>query len=91
MEPVFSYEETSKLAVAGRLSEYDHHFVTSFTHRSYVLLHVLSERLTVTIEEYRTYVSRMCLDDAAYYSYVEVPLSCRSAGGRIITSYKLYM
>ncbi len=24
----------------------------------------------------------MCLDDAAYYSYVEVPLSCRSAGGK---------
>uniref|UniRef100_A0A673NL33 Plexin-B1 n=1 Tax=Sinocyclocheilus rhinocerous TaxID=307959 RepID=A0A673NL33_9TELE len=82
MEPVFSYEETSKLAVAGRLSEYDHHFVTSFTHRSYVYFMFYRRDLQSPSREYRTYVSRMCLDDAAYYSYVEVPLSCRSAGGK---------
>ena len=34
--PVFSYEETAKLAVAGRLSEYDHHFVAAFARRSHV-------------------------------------------------------
>uniref|UniRef100_A0A673HKW9 Plexin-B1-like n=1 Tax=Sinocyclocheilus rhinocerous TaxID=307959 RepID=A0A673HKW9_9TELE len=82
MEPVFSYEETSKLAVAGRLSEYDHHFVTSFTHRSYVYFMFYRRDLQSPSREYRTYVSRMCLDDTAYYSYVEVPLSCRSAGGK---------
>ncbi|KAI2663431.1 Plexin-B1 [Labeo rohita] len=82
MDPVFSYEETSKLAVAGRLSEYDHHFVTSFTHRSYVYFMFYRRDLQSPSREYRTYVSRMCLDDAAYYSYVEVPLSCRSAGGK---------
>uniref|UniRef100_A0A672MLW8 Plexin-B1 n=1 Tax=Sinocyclocheilus grahami TaxID=75366 RepID=A0A672MLW8_SINGR len=82
MEPVFSYEETSKLAVAGRLSEYDHHFVTSFTHRSYVYFMFYRRDLQSPSREYRTYVSRMCLDDAAYYSYVEVPLSCRSTGGK---------
>ncbi|ROL45294.1 Plexin-B1 [Anabarilius grahami] len=82
MEPVFSYEETSKLAVAGRLSEYDHHFVTSFTHRSYVYFMFYRRDLKSQSREYRTYVSRMCLDDIAYYSYVEVPLSCRSAGGK---------
>uniref|UniRef100_A0A8C1EU94 Plexin-B1 n=1 Tax=Cyprinus carpio carpio TaxID=630221 RepID=A0A8C1EU94_CYPCA len=82
IEPVFSYEETSKLVVAGRLSEYDHHFVTSFTHRSYVYFMFYRRDLQSPSREYRTYVSRMCLDDAAYYSYVEVPLSCRSAGGK---------
>ncbi|TRY72964.1 hypothetical protein DNTS_003524, partial [Danionella cerebrum] len=82
-EPVFSYEETSKLAVAGRLSEYDHHFVTSFTHRSYVYFLFYRRDLKSPSREYRTYVSRMCLDDAAYYSYVEVPLSCTSAGGKV--------
>uniref|UniRef100_A0A671KP51 Plexin-B1 n=1 Tax=Sinocyclocheilus anshuiensis TaxID=1608454 RepID=A0A671KP51_9TELE len=82
MEPVFSYEETSKLAVAGRLSEYDHHFVTSFTHRSYVYFMFYRRDLQSPSRDYRTYVSRMCLDDTAYYSYVEVPLSCRSAGGK---------
>uniref|UniRef100_A0A8C1T1A1 Plexin-B1 n=1 Tax=Cyprinus carpio TaxID=7962 RepID=A0A8C1T1A1_CYPCA len=82
MEPVFSYEETSKLVVAGRLSEYDHHFVTSFTHRSYVYFMFYRRDLQSPSREYRTYVSRMCLDDAVYYSYVEVPLSCRSAGGK---------
>ncbi|CAM4623047.1 unnamed protein product [Leuciscus chuanchicus] len=81
-EPVFSYEETSKLAVAGRLSEYDHHFVTSFTHRSYVYFMFYRRDLKSQSREYRTYVSRMCLDDVAYYSYVEVPLSCRSARGK---------
>ncbi|XP_003198833.3 plexin-B1 [Danio rerio] len=81
-EPVFSYEETSKLAVAGRLSEYDHHFVTSFTHRSYVYFMFYRRDLKSQSREYRTYVSRMCLDDTAYYSYVEVPLSCRSSRGK---------
>ncbi|KAJ8400630.1 hypothetical protein AAFF_G00393990 [Aldrovandia affinis] len=81
-EPVFSYEETAKLAVAGRLSEYDHHFVRAFSHRAHVYFLFYRRDLKSQSREYRTYVSRVCLDDAAYYSYVEVPLACRSAAGK---------
>uniref|UniRef100_UPI003AABC8E3 plexin-B1 n=1 Tax=Centroberyx gerrardi TaxID=166262 RepID=UPI003AABC8E3 len=82
-EPVFSYEETAKLAVAGRLSEYDHHFVASFAHRQHVYFLFYRRDLKSQSREYRTYVSRVCLDDQAYYSYVEVPLTCRSSAGKI--------
>lgn len=82
-EPVFSYEETAKLAVAGRLSEYDHHFVASFAHRQHVYFLFYRRDLKSQSREYRTYVSRVCLDDQAYYSYVEVPLTCRSRAGKV--------
>uniref|UniRef100_A0AAZ3SQH1 Plexin-B1 n=1 Tax=Oncorhynchus tshawytscha TaxID=74940 RepID=A0AAZ3SQH1_ONCTS len=85
-EPVFSYEETAKLSVAGRLSEYDHHFVASFAQRQHVYFLFYRRDLKSQSREYRTYVSRVCLDDQAYYSYVEVPLACRSAAGK---SYNL--
>uniref|UniRef100_A0AAQ4PQJ5 Plexin-B1 n=1 Tax=Gasterosteus aculeatus aculeatus TaxID=481459 RepID=A0AAQ4PQJ5_GASAC len=81
--PIFSYEETAKLAVAGRLSEYDHHFVASFAHRQHVYFLFYRRDLKSQSREYRTYVSRVCLDDQAYYSYVEVPLTCRSRAGKI--------
>ncbi|XP_054639491.1 plexin-B1 isoform X1 [Dunckerocampus dactyliophorus] len=81
-DPVFSYEETAKLAVAGRLSEYDHHFVASFAHRHHVYFFFYRRDLKSQSREYRTYVSRVCLDDQAYYSYVEVPLTCRSRAGK---------
>ncbi|TRY93628.1 hypothetical protein DNTS_022752 [Danionella cerebrum] len=77
-EPVFSYEETAKLAVAGRLSEYDHNFVTTFARRSHVYFLFYRRDLKAPSREYRTYVARVCLDDQAYYSYVEVPLTCHS-------------
>ncbi|XP_041860187.1 plexin-B1-like isoform X2 [Melanotaenia boesemani] len=77
-EPVFSYEETAKLAVAGRLSEYDHHFVTAFTRRSYVYFLFYRRHIKSPSREYRTYAARVCLEDASYYSYVEIPLLCRS-------------
>ncbi|KAI4827259.1 hypothetical protein KUCAC02_030669, partial [Chaenocephalus aceratus] len=80
---VFSYEETAKLAVAGRLSEYDHHFVASFAHRHHVYFLFYRRDLKSQSREYRTYVSRVCLDDQAYYSYVEVPLTCRSRAGKV--------
>ncbi|KAJ8257289.1 hypothetical protein GJAV_G00184000 [Gymnothorax javanicus] len=76
--PFFSYEETAKLAVAGRLSEYDHHFVTAFARRAHVYFLFYRRDLKSPTREYRTYVSRICLDDPAYYSYVELPLLCRS-------------
>ncbi|XP_051281135.1 plexin-B1 isoform X2 [Dicentrarchus labrax] len=77
-EPIFSYEETAKLAVAGRLSEYDHHFVMAFTRRTYVYFLFYRRDIKSTLREYRTYAARVCLDDTSYYSYVEVPLVCRS-------------
>ncbi|XP_043081046.1 plexin-B1 isoform X4 [Puntigrus tetrazona] len=77
-KPVFSYEETAKLAVAGRLSEYDHNFVATFARRNHVYFLFYRRDLKSTSREYRTYVARVCLDDQAYYSYVEVPLMCRS-------------
>ncbi|XP_034440207.1 plexin-B1 isoform X2 [Hippoglossus hippoglossus] len=82
-DPIFSYEETAKLAVAGRLSEYDHHFVASFAHRQHVYFLFYRRDLKSQSREYRTYVSRVCLDDQSYYSYVEVPLTCRSRPGKI--------
>ncbi|KAF3689372.1 Plexin-B1 Semaphorin receptor SEP Precursor [Channa argus] len=82
-EPIFSYEETAKLAVAGRLSEYDHHFVASFAHRQHVYFLFYRRDLKSQSREYRTYISRVCLDDQAYYSYVEVPLTCRSRAGKV--------
>ncbi|XP_014325977.2 plexin-B1-like isoform X1 [Xiphophorus maculatus] len=81
--PIFSYEETAKLAVAGRLSEYDHHFVASFAHQHHVYFFFYRRDLKSQSREYRTYVSRVCLDDQAYYSYVEVPLTCRSRAGKM--------
>lgn len=80
---IFSYEETAKLAVAGRLSEYDHHFVASFAHRHHVYFLFYRRDLKSQSREYRTYVSRVCFDDPAYYSYVEVPLTCRSRAGKV--------
>ncbi|KAK3547358.1 hypothetical protein QTP86_018944 [Hemibagrus guttatus] len=77
-EPIFSYEETAKLGVAGRLSEYDHNFILTFARRSHVYFLFFRRNLKSTSREYRTYVGRMCLDDHAYYSYIEVPLACRS-------------
>uniref|UniRef100_A0A3B3R222 Plexin b1b n=1 Tax=Paramormyrops kingsleyae TaxID=1676925 RepID=A0A3B3R222_9TELE len=80
--PVFSYEETAKLAVAGRLPEYDHHFVTAFSRHSHVYFLFYRRDLKSSSREYKTYVSRVCLDDAAYYSYVELPLVCNSSVGK---------
>ncbi|XP_074539567.1 plexin-B1 isoform X2 [Halichoeres trimaculatus] len=82
-EPIFSYEETAKLAVVGRLSEYDHHFVASFAHRQHVYFLFYRRDLNSQSREYSTYVSRVCLEDQAYYSYVEVPLTCRSRAGKV--------
>ncbi|XP_036068852.1 plexin-B1 [Oryzias melastigma] len=78
-EPIFSYEDTAKLAVAGRLSEYDHHFVTAFTRRSYVYFLFYRRDIKSVSREYRTYAARACLEDSSYYSYVEIPLVCRSS------------
>ncbi|XP_062978215.1 plexin-B1 [Elgaria multicarinata webbii] len=77
LHSIFSYEETAKLAV-GRLSEYNHHFIKSFTHGSSVYFLFYRRDIKSHSREYRTYISRICLDDSHYYSYVELPLVCRS-------------
>ncbi|XP_053147883.1 plexin-B1 isoform X2 [Hemicordylus capensis] len=74
---IFSYEETAKLAV-GRLSEYNHHFIKSFIHGSSVYFLFYRRDLKSQSREFRTYISRICLDDSHYYSYVELPLVCRT-------------
>ncbi|KAM4721609.1 plexin-B1 [Rhinophrynus dorsalis] len=75
---VFSYEDTAKLAVVGRLSEYNHHFIKAFIHRSSVYFLFYRRDLKSQSREYKTYISRICPDDSHYYSYVELPLSCKS-------------
>lgn len=77
-EPIFSYEETAKLGIAGRLSEYDHNFILTFARGNHVYFVFFRRNLKVASREYRTYIARMCLDDHAYYSYIEVPLACFS-------------
>lgn len=77
-EPIFSYEETAKLAVTGRLSEYDHHFVMAFTRHANVYFLFYRRDIKTPLREYRTYAARLCLNDTSYYSYVEVPLLCQS-------------
>uniref|UniRef100_A0A7N5ZZ44 Plexin-B1 n=1 Tax=Anabas testudineus TaxID=64144 RepID=A0A7N5ZZ44_ANATE len=79
-EPIFSYEETAKLAVAGRLSEYGHHFVTAFSRHSYVYFLFYRRDIKSVSREYRTYAARVCVDDTSYYSYVEVPLVGQGVG-----------
>uniref|UniRef100_G3TMS5 Plexin-B1 n=1 Tax=Loxodonta africana TaxID=9785 RepID=G3TMS5_LOXAF len=75
----FSYEETAKLAV-GRLSEYSHHFVSAFARGASAYFLFLRRDLQAQSRAFRPYVSRVCLRDQHYYSYVELPLACQ--GGR---------
>uniref|UniRef100_A0A669BSE2 Plexin B1 n=1 Tax=Oreochromis niloticus TaxID=8128 RepID=A0A669BSE2_ORENI len=79
LKPIFSYEETAKLAVAGRLSEYDHHFVTAFTRGTYVYFLFYRRDIKSPSRDYRTYVARVCIEDTSYYSYVEIPLGYADA------------
>ncbi|KAM6169751.1 plexin-B1 [Rhynchocyon petersi] len=78
-QAVFSYEETAKLAV-GRLSEYNHHFISAFARGASAYFLFLRRDLQAQSRAFRAYVSRVCLQDQHYYSYVELPLACQ--GGR---------
>lgn len=75
-QAVFSYEETAKLAV-GRLSEYSHHFVSAFARGANAYFLFLRRDLQAQSRAFRAYVSRVCLRDQHYYSYVELPLACQ--------------
>ena len=88
-DPVFSYEESAKLAVAECLSEYDHHFVTVFSRRGFVYFLFYRRDLNATSQEYKTYAARLCLDDHSYHSYVEVPLVCHSSSSSPGRNYTL--
>ncbi|XP_036189564.1 plexin-B1 isoform X2 [Myotis myotis] len=74
-QAAFSYEETAKLAV-GRLSEYSHHFVSAFQRGASAYFLFLRRDLQAQSRAFRAYVSRVCLRDQHYYSYVELPLAC---------------
>lgn len=81
-QAVFSYEETAKLAV-GRLSEYSHHFVSAFARGANAYFLFLRRDLQAQSRAFRAYVSRVCLRDQHYYSYVELPLACQGGYGLI--------
>jgi len=77
----FSNEEMGRLAV-GAFAEYDHRFAAAFARGGYVyfLFSRRGEGARRGLGAYRAYVARICANDTNYYSYVEVPLSCRAAG-----------
>ncbi|XP_054991158.1 plexin-B1 isoform X1 [Sorex araneus] len=81
-QAAFSYEETAKLAV-GRLSEYSHHFVSAFARGPSAYFLFLRRDLQAQSRAFRAYVSRVCLRDQHYYSYVELPLACQGGYGLI--------
>lgn len=72
--PAFSHEELGKLVV-GTYSEYNNHYVAALQHERHVYF-LLSRRDVAHSKEYHTYVSRLCIDDPSFYSYVELPLAC---------------
>uniref|UniRef100_A0A9L0SCF1 Plexin B1 n=1 Tax=Equus caballus TaxID=9796 RepID=A0A9L0SCF1_HORSE len=71
---------TVGLLAVGRLSEYSHHFVSAFAHGASAYFLFLRRDLQAQSRAFRAYVSRVCLRDQHYYSYVELPLACQ--GGR---------
>ncbi|XP_072305494.1 plexin-B3 isoform X2 [Eucyclogobius newberryi] len=72
---MFSQEEELGKLVVGSYSEYNNHFVKAFAHGKHIYF-LFSRRDMWHKKEYRTYVSRLCLSDRSFYSYVEVPLLC---------------
>lgn len=73
---MFSQEEDLGKLVVGSYSEYNNHFVKAFLHGKHVYF-LFSRRDMWHKKEYRTYASRLCVSDRSFYSYVEVPLSCK--------------
>ncbi|XP_060619135.2 plexin-B3 isoform X1 [Anolis sagrei] len=77
----FSNEGMGKLVV-GDFSDYNNSYVGAFASDGYVYF-LFSRRGAKAQMEYRTYLSRSCMEDTNLYSYVELPLECRDAKGRI--------
>ncbi|MGH0186452.1 UNVERIFIED_CONTAM: hypothetical protein FKN15_021599 [Acipenser sinensis] len=76
----FTHEELGKLVV-GSYSEYNNNFVAALRAGGHVYF-VFFRRDRRAKREYRTYVSRLCVGDRSFYSYVEVPLRC-AAGEKV--------
>ncbi|XP_061549767.1 plexin-B3 isoform X1 [Phycodurus eques] len=71
----FAQEDELGKLIIGSYSEYDIHFVKVVAFNDH--LYFLFSRRDVRYKmEYRTYVSRLCISDRNFYSYVEVPLLC---------------
>ncbi|XP_058873299.1 plexin-B3-like isoform X2 [Acipenser ruthenus] len=77
---IFTHEELGKLVV-GSYSEYNNNFVAALRAGGHVYF-VFFRRDRRAKREYRTYVSRLCVGDRSFYSYVEVPLRC-AAGEKV--------
>uniref|UniRef100_A0A3Q2YBE6 Sema domain-containing protein n=1 Tax=Hippocampus comes TaxID=109280 RepID=A0A3Q2YBE6_HIPCM len=71
----FAQEDELGKLIIGSYSEYDMHFVKVVTFKDHVYF-LFSRRDFRFKMEYRTYVSRLCISDRNFYSYVEVPLLC---------------
>lgn len=74
----FSSEGLGRLVV-GDFSDYNNSYVAAFAnaHSAYFVFRRRGARVQA---EYRSYVARVCLEDANLYSYVEVPLTCQGQG-----------
>ncbi|XP_053156296.1 plexin-B3 isoform X2 [Hemicordylus capensis] len=77
----FSNEGMGKLVV-GDFSDYNNSYIAAFASGGYVYF-LFSRRGAKAQMEYRAYLSRSCMDDTNLYSYVELPLECRDAKGRV--------
>ncbi|KAM3847668.1 plexin-B3 isoform 1-T5 [Vipera latastei] len=76
----FSNEGMGKLVV-GDFSDYNNSYVGAFASDGYVYF-LFFRRGAKAQMEYRTYLSRSCVDDTNLYSYVELPLECQHTQGQ---------
>ncbi|XP_074180278.1 plexin-B3 isoform X2 [Rhinolophus sinicus] len=74
----FSSEGLGRLVV-GDFSDYNNSYVAAFANARSAYF-VFRRRGARVQAEYRSYVARVCLEDANLYSYVEVPLTCQGQG-----------